>query len=215
MTYCHRQTERHFSGGGGKNLPWKCEFPIKIKNFPKLHGSHPIEYKLCIENFFTIQDFLVCCACPEKQSLPWHFSLYSIYFLPFRIFEQFYACHQKQSLPWTFSLHMEYSFPIQELWAARACPEKQIVHWINCIFLSFRIFEQVELSMKKEFVLKFFTAFNILYLFRIFEQFMLAVKNSVGPEIYRCIEYTFSIQDFSSTCVCPEKQSVPWIHCIE
>ena len=29
------------------------------------------------------------------------------------------------------------------------------------------------------------------------------------------MEYTFYIQDFWTTCACPEKQRVPWIHCIE
>ena len=29
------------------------------------------------------------------------------------------------------------------------------------------------------------------------------------------MEYTFYIQDFWTTCACPEKQRVPWIHYIE
>jgi len=51
--------------------------------------------------------------------------------------------------------------------------------------------------------------------FRIFEQIAPALKNSVFPEIFHCIECAFYIQDFWATCSCPEKQSVPWIHCIE
>jgi len=34
------------------------------------------------------------------------------------------------------------------------------------------------------------------------------------PDNFHCIEYTFCIQDFWATCACPEKQTVPWIHCI-
>ena len=76
----------------------------------------------CIEHFFTVHYFWATCACPEKnrvalkiftvvnnvlftfricnnfrltckQSFPWNFSLYWIYFLLFRIFEQ-------RRLPW-------------------------------------------------------------------------------------------------------------------
>ena len=35
------------------------------------------------------------------------------------------------------------------------------------------------------------------------------------PEIFHCIEYSFYIQDFWATCACPEKQNVPWNHCID
>jgi len=39
--------------------------------------------------------------------------------------------------------------------------------------------------------------------------FVLALKNTVCPENFHCIEYTFYIQEFWATCVCPEKQSCP------
>jgi len=35
------------------------------------------------------------------------------------------------------------------------------------------------------------------------------MKNSVYPEIFHCIEYTFYIQDFWAICACPYKESVP------
>jgi len=35
------------------------------------------------------------------------------------------------------------------------------------------------------------------------------VKNRACPENFHCTEYTFCIQDFWSTCACPEKQSCP------
>ena len=46
-------------------------------------ADHPqvnIHWINCIENFFTVQDFWATRACPEKQSSPWNFSLYWIYF---------------------------------------------------------------------------------------------------------------------------------------
>jgi len=52
------------------------------------------------------------------------------------------------------------------------------------------------LALKTEFALKFFTVLNVLVTFRIFEQFTLALKHSVCPEIFHCIEYSFCIQDF-------------------
>ena len=108
----------------------------------------------CIETFFTVHDFWATCASLKKQ-LPWKFSLYWIYFLPFRIFEQLALALKKR-----VAINSPY--------------------WIY--FLPFRIFEQLAL----------------------------AVKNRVCLEIFHCIEYTFYIQDFWSTCDCPEKQSVPW-----
>ena len=44
---------------------------------------------------------------------------------------------------------------------------------------------------------------------------MLALKNSCS-EIFRCIEICFlPFSIFEKLCACPEKRSVPWIHCIE
>ena len=109
----------------------------------------------CIENFFTVQDFWATCACPEKQSLPWKFSLYWIYFLSFRIFEQlafslknrvalkfltvlnhFYdsgfwatcACPENRVCP-EFTVLNIYFFIIKEFWATCACPEKHELPW--------------------------------------------------------------------------------------
>ena len=46
-------------------LPWKIELP----------GIFSLYYVI----FFIIQDFEQRCACPTKQSLHWHFSLYCIF----------------------------------------------------------------------------------------------------------------------------------------
>jgi len=55
------------------------------------------------------------------------------------------------------------------------------------------------------------TDFLLLWLFNNF----LALKKRVCPETFHCVEIFFIFQDFWATCACPEKQSVPWIHCIE
>jgi len=67
-----------------------------------------IHWIYCIESIFTVQDFWATCACLEKQSFPAKFSLYWIYFLPFKIFEQLCAYPEKQHLPWNFSLYSIY-----------------------------------------------------------------------------------------------------------
>ena len=97
---------------------------------------------------------------------------------------------------------MEYAFYIQDFWTTCACPETQGVPWIHyieCVFLLFRIFEQLALAPKffavldmffiilefwvtcacseNRVALEFFTALNILFIFRIFEQLALALKD--------------------------------------
>ena len=67
-----------------------------------------IHWICCIENIFTVQEIWATCASLQKQSFPAKFSLYWIYFLPFKIFEQLCAYPEKQSLPWNFSLHSIY-----------------------------------------------------------------------------------------------------------
>ena len=62
----------------------------------------------CIQNIFTVQDFWATGACLQKQGFPAKFLLYWIYFLPFKIFEQLCAYPEKQSLPWNFSLYSIY-----------------------------------------------------------------------------------------------------------
>jgi len=88
---------------------WPVMTLVQITHYTSpSYTDHPQGNIHCIENFFTVQDIWATCACPEKQILPWKFSLYWIYFLPFWIFEQLCACPEKQSLPWKFSLHWTY-----------------------------------------------------------------------------------------------------------
>ena len=72
------------------------------------------------------------------------------------------------------------------------------------------------LAPKNRVVLKIFALLNICFLsFRIFEQLAIALKNRVALKFFTVLKYFLSFQDFWASCACPEKQSVPWIHCIE
>ena len=84
-----------------------------------------IHWIYCIKNIFTLQNFWATCACLQKQ-FPAKFSLYWIYFLPFKIFEQLCAHPEKQSLPWIFHC-IQYTFCIQDFLATCSCPEFSVL----------------------------------------------------------------------------------------
>ena len=87
--------------------------------------------------------------------------------------------------------------------------------YLNMYFLSFRIFKQLALALKSKVAQTFFAVWNILFTFWIWATCACPEKQSC-PEIFRCMEYSFYIQNFWATCACPEKQSCPDIfHCIE
>jgi len=111
------------------------------------------------------------------------------WFFIIQIFEQL-ACPEKSELPWNFSL----------CWN---------------IFLSFRTFEQLVLSLKNRVCPENFHWIEIFFIFQDFWGTWACPENRDFPEIFHCIEYSFYIQDFWATCACLEKHSVPWIHCIE
>ena len=171
-------------------LSWKTEFALKI------FTVGPIEYTFtfrifeqlasALKNnvswinwiksiFFTIQDFWASCACPENR----------VALIFFTVLIWFYHSGflNKLRLPW-----------------------KQSLPWINCIqytFLSFRIFEQLALS------LKFFTVLKYFLSFRIFEQLALALKTEL-PWNFLLYWYIFYHSGFWATCTCPEI-----FHCID
>ena len=154
----------------------------------------------CIENFFTVLVFFwATCACPKKQSLPWNFSLYWIYFLhsgflsnlrlpwktecvlkfftvlkyflSFRIFEQLAFVLKNRVRPDIFHW-IEYTFHIQDFWATCACPEKNRV------------------------ALKIFTVLNILFPFRIFEQLVLALETEFALKFFTVLNILFTFRIF-------------------
>jgi len=114
----------------------------------------------CSEYTFTFRIFNNL-RLPSKQSFPWNFSMYWIYFLLFRIFEQL-ALALKKRVPWIYCTEYLF-FIIQDFWATCACPEKQscpgIFHCIEYIS-SFRIFDQLALALKTTFALKFFKSWG-------------------------------------------------------
>ena len=110
----------------------------------------------CVEIFFIFQDFWTTWACPENRVCHEIFDCYLIYFLHS-------GCLSNFCLPWKTecalnSLYLICIFIIQNFQQValalknRICPE--IFHCIE-IFLSFRIFEQLELALKTEFALNF------------------------------------------------------------
>ena len=109
----------------------------------------------CIENFFTVQDFWETCACPEKQGLPWKFSLY-----------------------WIYLLHSGFLSNLHLPWKTECALNS--LHWIY-IFYHSRFLSNLRLPWKQS-----------CFAF------------------FHCIEIFDISQDFWSTCVCPEKQSLPW-----
>ena len=144
-----------------------------------IHSTH------CIENIFTVQDFWANCACLEKLSVPWNFSLYWIYFLHSGFLSNF-------CLPWktecSVNLHWIYSFYHSEFWTPCPCPEKQSVPWIHGtkhIIFIIHNFEQLALALKNSVCPEFFTVLNILFAFRMFEQLALALKIRVCPEFFK------------------------------
>jgi len=58
------------------------------------------------------------------------------------------------------------------------------------------------------------TARHWFFIIQIFEELSRPEKQSC-PETFHSVEIFFIFQDFWAACTCPEKHSVPWIHCIE
>ena len=148
-------------------LPWKTE------------GA--LEFFTVWTILFTFSSFeQFACACPEKQRVPWIYCIECIFF----VIQDFWAtsaCPEKQSCSKIFCC-MEDTFYIQNFWTTCACHEKHRVPWIHyieCIFL----------------------------LFRIFEQLALALKNRGCSDIFRCNEYIFYYSGVLSNLRLPWKHS--------
>ena len=97
--------------------------------------------------YFYPSEFWTTCACPEKQSLPWKFSLHWN-----NDFWGTCACSENRVFPEIFHC-IEYSFYIQNFWETCACPEKESVPWIlNSLYWVYifiiQNFEQPALALK-------------------------------------------------------------------
>jgi len=92
------------------------------------------------------------CACPEKQSLPWKFSLYWIYFSHSGFLSNL-CLPRKTECIWTC---IEYIFFIIQNLEQLALALKNSVPWIHCIeykLLSYRILNNLRLPWITEFAL--------------------------------------------------------------
>ena len=89
------------------------------------------------------------------------------------------ALKNRVSLKIFTTLNIVYRFRVSEQLALalknRVCPEFTVLN-LNIYFLSFRISNNLRLSCKTEFALKFFTAWKYFLSFRIFEQLELGLK---------------------------------------
>ena len=123
-------------------LPWKTRVALTVYTVLK---------------YFYHSGFLSNLRLPWKQSLPWIHSIEYIFFI-IQDFWETCACPEKHEVQWQYTLYWNI-FIIQDFWTTCACFENRVCPEftvLNIYFLSFRIFEQLALVMKTEFVLKFF-----------------------------------------------------------
>ena len=190
---------------------------------PKLYGNCLYWMNILYWNFFHLA---------LEKSLPWNCPLYWIYFLPFRIFEQFALALKHRVCPENFHC-IEYSFTFrifEQLAFAlknKVCPEFTV---LNIYFLSFRIFEQLALALKNRVALKFFIIkdfwatcacpenrvfLNPLYWMYIFyhsrflSNFHLPWKTRLALIFFTVLKY-FYHSGFLSILRLHWKQSLPW-----
>jgi len=137
--------------------------------------------------------------CPGKQSLPWHFPLYLIYFLPFGIFEQLALARKNTSYSEMFHcIEIFLSFRIFEqiALALKTGFALNSLHW-TYIFYHWGFLSNLHLPGKTRVALKCFIVLNIYFLsFRIFKQLALARKNTSCSEMFHCIEIFLSFWIF-------------------
>ena len=86
-----------------------------------------IHWIYCIENIFTVQDFLATCACLQKQSFTSIFSLYWMYFLPFKLLSNSALTLKNRVCPEIFHC-IQYTFYIQDFRATCAFPELAVLN---------------------------------------------------------------------------------------
>ena len=127
----------------------------------------------CIENFFTVHDSWATCACPETTELPWHFSLYWIYFLHSGFLTTFTCPENRVSLKFFTVLNI--FFTIQDFWATLCflyCPLRQ---------------SQFELQCKRR------REYRFTFYIQEFWATCACAKKQSCPDIFLCIEHLFFI----------------------
>jgi len=162
--------------------------------------------------YFLHPGFLTTCACPEKQSFPWNFLLYGIYFLLFRIFEQL-ALALKTELPRNFSLFTFMSFEQLALaWKTKCALNSQ--YWIYIFYYS-RFLSNLRLPWKTQLPWNFSLYWNIFYHSGFLSNLRLPWKKEL-PWNFHCIKYVFFIiQDIWALALSLKNSCLGIFHCIE
>ena len=146
-------------------LPWKTKCALNSLYWMYFHPS----------------EFWTTCACPEKQSLPWKFSLHWN-----KVFEELaLALKTKFSLKFFTVLYIVFTFRIFEQLVRslknRVCPEFTV---LNIYFLSFRILNNLRLPWKQNLPWNFSLYWNIFYLSGFLSNLSLPWKQSL-PWIFQ------------------------------
>ena len=144
----------------------------------------------CARKFFTVLSILFTfrsyeqlCACPEKQSVPWIFSMYWIYFL-----HSGFLSHLR--FPWKTACALKF-FTV-----------------LNILF-NIWIYEQLPLGLKNKVCPAIFHCVEYTFCIQDFWATCVCHEERVCSKNFHCIEYTFYIQDFWATCACPENRVWP------
>ena len=187
---------------------------VQITNYTSPNSTDPPQVNIhCIENFFTVHDFWATCACPEKTELAWKFSLYWIYILPLRIFEQLCACPEKQSCPGIFHC-IENTFYIQEFWATgMRLPWKtegvlNSQYWLY-IFYHSGFLSNLRFPWKTELLWNFLLYWNIFYHSGFLSNLRLPWKTEL-PRHFSLYGTYFLQFEFLSNLRLPWKTELPW-----
>ena len=156
----------------------------------------------CIENFFTVQHFWTTYTCPEKQCLPWNFSLYWLYTFYHSGFLSNLRLPWKTYLTWNSSLYWNIFYHSGFL--SNLClPWNFSLCWIYVLHSGF--LNNLRLSWKTECALNSLIE-CIFFIIQDFWATCACAEKQSWPEIFHCLEMFFIIQEFWATCACPESR---------
>ena len=181
----------------------------------KMEGALNSQYWLYI---FYHSGFLSNLRFPWKTELPWNFSLYWNIFYHSGFLSNL-GLPWKTDLPGNVSLYVIYFLHSEFLSNLHALALKNRV-----ALIFFTVFEHVFCIIQEFWATwacpeklscpEIFRCMEYTFTFRIFEQLALALKNRVAL-MFSLYGMYFYILNFWATCAGPEKQRVPWIYCTE
>jgi len=185
-------------------LPWKTELPWNLSLYwiYLLHsGVLTNLHALALKNR----------GCVE-------FTVLIIYFLSFGILEQL-ALSLQNGVALEFFTALKYFYHSGFLSNLRL-PWKTELPWnlslYGIYFLHSELLNNLSLPWKTEGALKFFTIMNIFFIILEFWVTCACPENRVAREFLTILNILYTFRIFEQlACACPEKQTVPWIYCIE